>query len=99
MVQSARLIVGQDKPALVDGHKSSRRDQVDRIRLHLHMVGSLEHGHGRVLAQDIRHQALIVSRQMLYHHKAQAAVGRHTAEKLLQRLHAPSGRADADDQR
>ena len=69
-----------------------RRDQIDRIRLHLHAVFRLDHRHFRIFPQNIRHQAFIIGSQMLDYNKAQPAVGRHEPKKLLQRLQ-PAGRS------
>ena len=98
MVQRDRGVVRQDQLSALDGHELLWRDQVDGVRLDGHAVFRLVDLHLRVLAQDVGHQALVVGREVLHHHEAQSAVGRHTAEKLLQRLQAARGGADADDQ-
>lgn len=59
VVQRPRRL-GQDQPAVLDGHVLLGRDQVDGVRLHGHAVFRLADGHLSVLAQNIGHQALVV---------------------------------------
>ena len=91
--------VGQQQPVPLERQVLLGRDQVDGVRLHAHAVLRLTDGHLRVLAQDVRHEALVVRGEVLDHHKAQPAVGGHIVKELLQRLQPAGGRADADDQR
>ena len=99
VVQRAGHIFRQDEAAVLHGHVFLRRDQIHGVALDGHAVFCLVDAHVGVLAEDIRHQALVIRRQMLHDDEAQAAVGRHVVEKLLQRLQPASRRTDADDDR
>ena len=97
VVEGAGVVVGQHQPAALDGQILFGRDQIDMVGPDGHAVLGLPHRHFGVLGKDVRHQALVIGGEVLDHHKAQPAVGRHIVEELLQGLQPAGGRADADD--
>ena len=94
----ARLLGNaQLQPAVEDSHVAIRRDDVDMVRLHQHLVHRFQYRHGGAALQDLRQDAGVAGVQMRHQHEGHAAVGGRVLEELLERLQ-PAGRgAQADD--
>ena len=75
-----------------------RRDDVDVVGLDLLPVASLDHGHGRVAADDLDEHAGLVRSKVGHHDEGETGIRRQRAEQALERLHAAGGSADADDE-
>jgi len=92
-----RVAIVQHQPPIADHHLFHRRQQVDRVGLHRHVVLGQPHRHRRAPRQQLVHEALEIRRQMLQDDEGHAGVGRQVAEQPFERLEAARRCADADD--
>jgi hypothetical protein len=92
-----RILVVEQQPPSADDHFLHRRQQVERVRLHRHVVLGLADPHLRPPGEQFVHQALEVGRQVLQHHERHAGVGREVREETLEGFEAAGGSADTDD--
>jgi hypothetical protein len=83
---------------LHDAERLAGRGQVDVPRLHLGGLVHRDHRHGGAAGQDLGQQADPSGILVGHHHEAHAAVDRHGAEELLERLQAPGGSSQPDHQ-
>jgi hypothetical protein len=88
----------QEQLAARDDHLLLGRDQINVVRLDGHPVLAEMDRQRRTAGQDLVHQTLEVGREVLNDHERHAGVDRHVLEEPLERLEAPSRRADADDE-
>ena len=68
-----------------DGQVLVGRNDVNAIRFDRHSIRGLANGHRGLSRQQLDHQAFMRRGQMRDQHKRHPAVGRHVAEKLLER--------------
>ena len=73
------------------------RNHIHRARREGHAVSRLNHRQRRAAREQLGQHALAGGIEMLNHHKRHAAIGRHGAEKLLQRFKTTRRRADANN--
>jgi hypothetical protein len=73
------------------------QDHVDAVGPDLGAFLDRDHVHAGAPAQELDHVALPGRVEVLDHDERHAAVGRHGAEQLLERLETARRRADPDD--
>jgi hypothetical protein len=95
-----RPVVGtwlEVQPRARDPHLHVRRDHVDAVRLHLQVVGHLDHRHRRVRRQQGRQGAVVLRRQVLHEDDGKAGIRGHPLQQLDERFEAAGRGANADD--
>lgn len=98
MVDRAMVVVGEKQMPGLNGEILLRRNQVDPVGRHFLQMLGLNDLHGRVLAENLGHQAFVIGREVLHDHKGDVGVCGQLEEKLLQSFKPASGSTDADDQ-
>ena len=96
VVEDGVVVVREAQAPVADREVLLGRDEVDRVGLDLGVPLHLEDLHLGLLAEDVRHEAAMVGREVLDHHEAEPAVGGKRLEQLLQRLDAARRRPDSD---
>ena len=80
-----------------NGHVLVRRDHIDAVGLHGHAVLCLDHVHGRVPLEQLRHHAGVAGVEMDHQDESHVAVRRHVVEEGGKGLEAPRRCPHADD--
>ena len=83
--------------AVSDRHLAVGKDHVDAVGLNPRSLPDRHHVHAGTSIQQLDHVALPRRIEMLDDHEGHAAVGRHGAEQLLERLQPTRRRADPHD--
>jgi hypothetical protein len=82
---------------LFQGQGETRSDYVHLVGLNQHPIPDLMHGHGGVPGKNLRHEALMLGRQVLDHDIGHPGVDRRVPEEGLQGFNSSGGGADTDD--
>jgi len=83
------------KDAALESHREAGTGDVDMARLQRQPGRHLQHRHGRVTREDLRHQALALGGQMLNDHERHAAFLRQSVEERVEGFDSPRRRADS----
>lgn len=80
-----------------DGHAPVRRDHLDLVRRHRHLVLRLDNGHHRGPLKDLGQHARMPRVEVGNQYESHPAVSRHFPKKLFERLQSPGRCAHPDD--
>jgi hypothetical protein len=98
-VRALAAPLAEAQPPTVELDVGVRRHRRHRALEQLLPVSRLGHRHRRVPREQLRHQALVVGRQVLHHDERRPQLRGNRGEEALQRLEPACRRTDADDQR
>ena len=81
------------QPPVAESDRAPGTDHAHVIRREAHPFLDLMQGHGGAAAEQVRHQGLVLGREVLNHHVGHAAGGGCCGKEPLQGLHTPRAEA------
>jgi hypothetical protein len=94
----AEVPVGISDATLLYGECGVRRDDIDMIGSHRHVILGLEHRHAGGSCQQIGQDALVLRREVLDENEGHARVSWHASKKRTERRKSARRGADPDNQ-
>ena len=86
------------QPAVFNGQRGVRRDDVDAVGCNLNGIAGLLDSHIRASRQQLRQGACMIGGKVLDDDKRDTGIGRHVFEEFFKRLQTACGSAQCRDQ-